>query len=83
MAEPNLPVDIGFAPWSPQKGSATSVSSEAIQAINTAAMLELGQNITNETNLDSMYFSGKVKSSSAFSIPVKIRYHNLHGQPIW
>ncbi|KAK8213697.1 glycosyl hydrolase family 81-domain-containing protein [Phyllosticta capitalensis] len=59
MVENNLPVCMGFAPWSPNKGSITSVSSKVKSAVVSAAQTELAQNITAQTYIDSMYFSGK------------------------
>jgi endo-1,3(4)-beta-glucanase len=58
--EPNLPVDIGFEPWSPRQGTIHAVSTHAVVAVNSAAGLELAQNMTYYTDLDSMYYSGKV-----------------------
>lgn len=60
MVENDLPVDIGFAPWSPSLGSVGVLSDEAITAINDAAATELNEDINAQTNLNSMYFSGKV-----------------------
>ncbi|KAF2153956.1 glycoside hydrolase family 81 protein [Myriangium duriaei CBS 260.36] len=55
----NLPTDIGFAPWSPSTGSVTKVSAAAQQLIVQAATSELSQNMPSQTNLNSMYYSGK------------------------
>ena len=59
MIEPNLPVDMGFAPWSPTARSVSTLSATAISAINSVATAEVSQNMIAQTNLDSMYFSGK------------------------
>jgi endo-1,3(4)-beta-glucanase len=58
--EPNLPIDIGFEPWSPRHGSIHTVSNRAAQAVSSVAGLELEQNMTYYTDLNSMYYSGKV-----------------------
>ncbi|GAM87948.1 hypothetical protein ANO11243_059760 [Dothideomycetidae sp. 11243] len=55
----NLPTDIGFAPWSPSTGSTTTVSAQAQQLIIQAATSELSQNMVAQTDLNSMYYSGK------------------------
>ena len=68
MVEPSLPVSMGFAPWTPSSGSVTTMSAGTIQAINNAATIELAQNMTSQTNLDSMYFSGKGLAKFAFII---------------
>ncbi|KAF2220483.1 endo-1,3-beta-glucanase Engl1 [Elsinoe ampelina] len=59
LAEPDLPTDIGFAPWTVDQGSVSTVSTQAQQLINQAAASELTQDIAAQSNLDSMYFSGK------------------------
>ncbi|PSK42735.1 hypothetical protein B9Z65_5657 [Elsinoe australis] len=59
FAEPDLPTDIGFAPWTPNDGTINSVSSAAQQLIVQAASSELTQDIDGQSNLNSMYFSGK------------------------
>jgi endo-1,3(4)-beta-glucanase len=60
FVEPNLPVDIGFDPWSPKTQAVKIVSAAAAQAINNAASVELAQNMSKQSNLNSMYYSGKV-----------------------
>jgi endo-1,3(4)-beta-glucanase len=64
FTEPNLPVDIGFDPWSPKQHSVKTVSSAAAQAINNAASVELAQDMNKQSNLNSMYYSGKVNRST-------------------
>jgi len=59
MVESNLPADIGLRPWS-NSGNTDVDSATAIDAINNAAGLELAEDMDAQTNLDSMYFSGKV-----------------------
>lgn len=63
--EPDLPVDIGFEPWSRKKGTIHAVSQRAATAVNNAATLELAENMTYYIDLDSMYYSGKVCFSNA------------------
>ncbi|KAJ5543435.1 hypothetical protein N7535_005859 [Penicillium sp. DV-2018c] len=65
MVEPNLPVDMGFAPWSPTKGSVHDLSPAAQKAILKVAPQELKQNISEQTDLNSMYYSGKALSKFA------------------
>jgi len=59
MVENNLPADVGFAPWSPARGSATTLSGNVMTLMNNVAGQELNQDFNAQTNLDSMYFSGK------------------------
>lgn len=54
-----LESEMGFAPWSPTAGSVTSLPESAISLIKDAASSELSENFANQTNLNSMYFSGK------------------------
>lgn len=57
----NLPTTMGFAPWSlstgPQK---LSFSAATIQTIQSIAQSEISQNMSSQSNLNSMYYSGKV-----------------------
>jgi endo-1,3(4)-beta-glucanase len=55
-------VDIGFDPWSPTLGSVGHVSDKAAAAIASAAAIELNQNIAQQSDLNSMYYSGKVSN---------------------
>lgn len=61
MVEPKMPVDMGFAPWHPEKGSVERLSEAAKSTIRAAAVKEVSQNMIAQSNLDSMYFSGKVR----------------------
>lgn len=65
LVEPKLPVDIGFAPWSPTHGSGHGLSPAAQHAILQYAPHELKQNISEQTDLNSMYYSGKALSKFA------------------
>ncbi|EFY91204.1 glycosyl hydrolase [Metarhizium acridum CQMa 102] len=59
MVERHMPTEMDFAPWHPEKGSMKELSSKAKGIIRAAAAKELSQNMAAQTNLDSMYFSGK------------------------
>lgn len=65
MTESNLPVDMGFAPWSTTQGSIDTLSAAAQQAILSVAPQELQQDMEGQTNLNSMYYSGKALSKFA------------------
>ena len=65
MVEPNLPKEMGFAPWSSASGSVGELSPAALQVIRGAAPSELSQDMLTQTDLDSMYFSGKALSKFA------------------
>lgn len=65
MTEPNLPVDMGFAPWSPSVGNIKHISNSAQQLISQVAPKELGENMEKQTNLNSMYYSGKALNKFA------------------
>ncbi|KAI9809689.1 MAG: hypothetical protein M1825_000121 [Sarcosagium campestre] len=60
-----LKTSIGFAPWSPSLGSRSSLSAAAVKTINTIATSEISQDVSAQSNLDSMYFSGKALSKFA------------------
>ncbi|KAK9345124.1 endo-1,3(4)-beta-glucanase [Lipomyces starkeyi] len=54
-----LPTDIQFAPWTSIPGKIAAYTSQAIKLITSAASSEIAQNFDAQTNLDSMYYSGK------------------------
>ena len=60
LVEPSLPTDMGFAPWSPTTGSADTLSETAVQTILSVASDEVNQDMNAQSNLNSMYYSGKV-----------------------
>lgn len=60
MEEKSLPTNMGFLPWLPGKGTLT-ISSKAKAAILPIARSEIAQDMSAQSNLDSMYFSGKVR----------------------
>lgn len=62
LVEPDMPISMGFAPWSPSLGSKSTLSAGAIAAIQSVALSEISQNISTQTDLDSFYYSGKVSS---------------------
>ncbi|KAL9061962.1 MAG: hypothetical protein Q9206_000148 [Seirophora lacunosa] len=82
LVEASLPVDMGFAPWNgslPQGSrSAKTFSPAAISAINMVAASEIRQDMNSQTNLDSMYFSGKALSKFATLI---YTVHEMCGEP--
>jgi endo-1,3(4)-beta-glucanase len=57
----NLPTTMGFAPWSPSAGAEPlAFSAATIQTILSVAQSEISENMSDQSNLSSMYFSGKV-----------------------
>lgn len=69
MVENDLPTNIGFLPWSPETGSDATISDGAKQAINEVAQTEIAQNIQELSNVDSMYFAGKVSLEQCPQLP--------------
>ena len=65
LVEPSLPTDMGFAPWSPSTRSAGNLSKAAVDMISSVASEEIKQDVEAQSNLDSMYFSGKALSKFA------------------
>ncbi|PWY95544.1 endo-1,3-beta-glucanase Engl1 [Aspergillus sclerotioniger CBS 115572] len=65
MLEPNLPTQMGFAPWSASTGSVNSLTTAVQKVILDVAPTELNQSIDQQTNLNSMYYSGKGLSKFA------------------
>jgi endo-1,3(4)-beta-glucanase len=56
----SLPKSIGFAPWNPSSGHIRPLSTAAVSAMRSIAADEISQDMGQQTNLNSMYFSGKV-----------------------
>jgi endo-1,3(4)-beta-glucanase len=57
----NLPTTMGFAPWNPSIGSQKpTFSAGTIATILSVATSEVSQNMSQQTDLNSMYYSGKV-----------------------
>lgn len=56
----SLPTSMGFAPWSGSFGHKGVLSTTAVSTIHSIAASEISQDMGQQTNLDSIYFSGKV-----------------------
>ena len=65
LTEPDLPVDMEFAPWTPSGGSVHHFSDHVINAMRSSAAHEVSQDMAAQSNLDSMYFAGKALSKFA------------------
>jgi endo-1,3(4)-beta-glucanase len=65
LVEQNLPIDMGFAPWSPSLRGVSKVSAAAMKLINKAGESELSQDMKKQSNLNSMYYSGKTLAKFA------------------
>ncbi|KAF4595646.1 glycoside hydrolase family 81 protein [Ophiocordyceps camponoti-floridani] len=68
LEEAAMPIDMGFAPWHPERGSVDKLSAEAKRTIRAAAGRELGQDMASQSNIDSMYFSGKALAKFASAV---------------
>ena len=72
-----LPVDMGFYPYRPGNGSASTLSTDAIAAIQNVSASEASQNMSAQTNLNSMYYCGKALSKFA---QITLVMHDLADQ---
>ncbi|KAL3423840.1 glycosyl hydrolase family 81 [Phlyctema vagabunda] len=61
----NLPITMGFAPWSPSLGSQTALSASEKATILNIATSEVSQDMGAQSNLNSMYYSGKALAKFA------------------
>ncbi|KAG0648941.1 glycoside hydrolase [Hyphodiscus hymeniophilus] len=59
-----LPTTMGFAPWSSSTNQ-VNFSSATIAQLSTIAASEVSQNMTQQTDLNSMYYSGKALAKFA------------------
>ncbi|KAI5289580.1 hypothetical protein KEM54_003626 [Ascosphaera aggregata] len=67
MVEGDLPIDMDFAPWKPGSGSG-ELSDEAKPIISSVSATELRQDMVSQTDVDSMYYSGKGLAKFAFIV---------------
>ncbi|KAL1877327.1 hypothetical protein VTK73DRAFT_8780 [Phialemonium thermophilum] len=65
MVESALPTNMGFLPWLPGSGSKSAISQSTKAAIHKIAAQEVSENMQQQTNLNSMYFSGKALAKFA------------------
>lgn len=68
MVESGLPIGMDFAPWTPDTKSNAALSNAAKEAIKGIADNELTQNMDDQTNINSMYYSGKGLGKFAYAI---------------
>ena len=68
LSEPSLPVNIGFKPINPVSGTTATISAASKNIINTAGTADLSQDMNAQSNLNSMYYSGKALSKFATAI---------------
>ncbi|KAF4635855.1 hypothetical protein G7Y89_g2233 [Cudoniella acicularis] len=61
----DLPTSMGFGPWSPALSQAKLASAAALAVIHNVAISEVSQNMSSQTNLNSMYYSGKALAKFA------------------
>ncbi|KAH0013312.1 endo-1,3-beta-glucanase, partial [Aureobasidium melanogenum] len=64
LVERALPIGMSFAPFSPS-GSISKVSAAAAKLINKAGESELSQDMKKQSDLNSMYYSGKALAKFA------------------
>lgn len=76
MVEPSMPVDISFAPWNANTDSTYIIPAAAIIAIDNAGISDLSQDMNAQSNLSSMYYSGKALAKFAAAI---YAVHDLAG----
>lgn len=81
LEEDDLPTSLDFAPWRPANSQnslgTVALSAAAISAIQGVSATEASQNMSAQTNLDSMYYSGKALSKFATLV---YTMHDLAGQ---
>jgi endo-1,3(4)-beta-glucanase len=78
LVEPDMPLRMHFAPWSPTSGNKSTLSASVIATIQSAAVNELSQDMNQQTNLNSFYYAGKVVKI----IPKKRYYANVNMQAL-
>jgi len=76
MVEPDIPANMTFAPWIAAGGSTAAIPASAVAQINAAGTSELAQDMNAQSNLNSMYYSGKALSKFGTAI---YAIHDLTG----
>ncbi|TVY89422.1 putative endo-1,3(4)-beta-glucanase [Lachnellula willkommii] len=61
----SIPISMGFGPWSPRSTNSETITAEAKAVLHTVALSEVSQNMTDQSNLNSMYYSGKALAKFA------------------
>ncbi|ROW08321.1 hypothetical protein VMCG_03014 [Cytospora schulzeri] len=70
MVEPRLPISMSFEPWTNSRGRTSQLSNAAKSKILEVARSELSQDMGAQSNLNSMYFSGKALAKFAMILSV-------------
>ncbi|EON99804.1 putative glycoside hydrolase family 81 protein [Phaeoacremonium minimum UCRPA7] len=70
MVEPRLPISMSFYPWSPNKGSLVTIPSDMRAKVLAIAKSEISQDMSAQSNLNSMYYSGKALAKFAMILEV-------------
>ncbi|KAI1455013.1 glycoside hydrolase family 81 protein [Annulohypoxylon moriforme] len=65
MVEPNMPVSMGFAPWDPVDHEKKTLQESAINHISQTAVNETAQDVSQQSDQNSMYFGGKALAKFA------------------
>ncbi|KAI1380387.1 glycoside hydrolase family 81 protein [Hypoxylon crocopeplum] len=65
MIESKMPVSMGFAPWDPVDGEKKALKDSAINTITPVAINETAQDVNQQSDQNSMYFSGKALAKFA------------------
>ena len=61
-----IPSKVQFEPYTMISDKESNYSTDVLNAMRNAAIIETGGDVINESNLDSMYFSGKVLAKYAW-----------------
>ncbi|KAK4665966.1 endo-1,3-beta glucanase [Podospora pseudopauciseta] len=70
MVETELPTGIGFLPWSPEAGEVKGLSEGVRSFVKGVALQEVSQDMLQQSDQNSMYFSGKALAKFASIILV-------------
>ncbi|KAK2599257.1 hypothetical protein N8I77_011027 [Diaporthe amygdali] len=70
MVELRLPISMSFLPWSNTEGTKSTLSAAAKARILQTAQSELSQDMGAQSNLNSMYYSGKALAKFAMILSV-------------
>ena len=80
LSESDLPIEMSFAPWTPDQGSIETLALADNQIINAAGAAEVTQDVMKQANAGSMYYDGKALAK--FAAIVYVLHEMVHNETL-
>ncbi|GIZ45238.1 hypothetical protein CKM354_000841600 [Cercospora kikuchii] len=65
MTEKDLPIEMGFSPWTPKVGNVDKYSDPVLEAVERLGADDIREDILGQTNVSSAYYDGKALAKFA------------------